>query len=348
MLLAVERGRGLSVVVGAVGCGKTTVARRLVDDLFARRHRVAYMIQPTFDGEASFLAAILREFGVAEVPRTRAALLERVHAFVLRAASERTPAVLLIDESQRLPSAMLETIRFLTNYETAARKLLQVVLFGQPELKKRLLRRPNLAQRVAAFAALGPVALDEWLSILDARLAEVGAARPGGGLPIHRGAFGEGAAAEIHRLAHGVPRLLLALSDGACARACLSGARPVTVAHVHAAGGDILLPPSPPEIPTEKIEEAIGAEAETSVAPPAPPLETSAPPPTPEARIPTPEARVPTPEAPIPAPVPIRAETPNRSRFARPTGPRLPAPSWALSNDELDRLYTLFSARATA
>src|SRR5579864_2445756 len=153
-------GRGLAVVVGPVGAGKTTLCNAVQQDLLSEQSCiVGLMLDPTFADEAEFLAAIAASLGIetaaAHSARDCKEALKRV---LFASVADGAQYVLFIDEAQLLPEPLLETLRALLNYQVDDRKLLAVAMSGQPELASALARRPNLSDRVALWIELLPLA----------------------------------------------------------------------------------------------------------------------------------------------------------------------------------------------
>lgn len=169
--------RGLSVILGDVGTGKTTLSRKLSqllrddDDIVFRM-----ILNPYFESEKQFLAKLLHLFR-AEVPAQDSALghVEAVERFLFKTGVEEgKTVVLLIDEAQILPDFVLETLRILLNYETNEYKILQLVLVGQMELLPRIRRIANFWDRIALKYVLNPLGEEEVREMLDFRLQQAG------------------------------------------------------------------------------------------------------------------------------------------------------------------------------
>ncbi|MCU0968017.1 MAG: AAA family ATPase [Rubrivivax sp.] len=203
LLYGVGGGGGFVVLSGEVGAGKTTVCRGFLEQV-PPDCEVAYIVNPKLE-VIELLQTVCQEFGVAVVGAHGGAPTVRDHVDALnrhllaRHAAGRH-SVLVIDEAQSLSPGVLEQLRLLTNLETAEKKLLQIVLIGQPELRA-MLARPDLeqlAQRVVARYHLGALGAAETAQYVRHRLAVAGLKGP---LP-----FDERALARLHRLAAGVPR----------------------------------------------------------------------------------------------------------------------------------------------
>jgi general secretion pathway protein A len=206
-------GGGFVLLTGEIGAGKTTVCRCLLEQI-PKRCNVAYIFNPKLTA-LELLKTVCEEFHVsvqAHEPGTvftAKDYLDPFNRFLIETHSVGLNNVLIIDEAQNLASDVLEQLRLLTNLETNERKLLQIVLIGQPELRT-MLRRPELeqvAQRVIARYHLDALSEAETAMYLRHRLAIAGltSAMP----------FSQRAMQEIHHAARGVPRRINLLADRA-------------------------------------------------------------------------------------------------------------------------------------
>ncbi|MDD5028413.1 MAG: AAA family ATPase [Rhodoferax sp.] len=207
-------GGGFVLLTGDIGTGKTTICRCFLAQIPPNCH-VAYIFNPKLS-VLELLQSICQEFHVAlkatytGTPTVKD-YIDALNAFLLHSHANGQSSVLIIDEAQNLAADVLEQLRLLTNLETNERKLLQIVLIGQPELRA-MLERPELeqlAQRVVARFHLDALSPSETGQYIAHRL---GVAGHTGALP-----FDEKALQRIHRLTHGVPRRINLL----CARALL-------------------------------------------------------------------------------------------------------------------------------
>ena len=209
LLYGVGSGGGFVLLTGEIGAGKTTVCRCFMEQI-PENCQLAYIFNPKLSVE-ELLLSICEEFRIA--PPTGAAsvksYVDAINVHLLASHAQGRNNVLIIDEAQNLSAAVLEQLRLLTNLETSERKLLQIILIGQPELRA-MLARPELeqlAQRVIARYHLGSLSEPETASYIHHRLAVAGSTA--------RAPFGPRLMAQIHKLSHGVPRRINLLCDRA-------------------------------------------------------------------------------------------------------------------------------------
>lgn len=212
LLYGVSESGGFVLLTGEVGTGKTSVCRCLLEQL-PDAADVALVLNPRLS-ETELLANICDELGVGYPAGTRSlkVLVDLLNRHLLDLHAKGRHGVVIIDEAQNLSPDVLEQVRLLTNLETAKRKLLQIILIGQPELHDLVNRREmrQLAQRITARYHLKPLSRSETVAYIQHRLA-VGGLAPT--------LFSRGAIASIYRRSHGIPRVINSLSDR-----CLLGA----------------------------------------------------------------------------------------------------------------------------
>lgn len=171
LLVALRSGEGFLKIVGEVGCGKTVLCRQLLHTL-QDKFVTAYIPNPDL-GADDLLLALAQELGVAATtPPSRHQLVSDLRDCLLRHAEAGRSVLICIDEAQAMPLGTLESLRLLSNLETEKRKLLQIVLFGQPELDE-LLARPQirqLLQRITFSEYLGAIAPERVPAYLEHRL----------------------------------------------------------------------------------------------------------------------------------------------------------------------------------
>jgi general secretion pathway protein A len=225
LLYGVQGGGGFVLLTGEIGTGKTTVCRSFLDQVPGHVN-LAYIFNPKLT-VPELLETVCHEFGIAvQLPAQRAATVKDylgpLNAFLLQAHAAGRSNVLVIDEAQNLASEVLEQLRLLTNLETNERKLLQIILIGQPELRA-MLARPELeqlAQRVIARYHLQALGVAETAQYVRHRMEVCGLQGP---LPFDRGAL-----ARVHAATRGVPRRINLLCDRALLGAYGNGEAHVT------------------------------------------------------------------------------------------------------------------------
>lgn len=206
LLFGIRERKGFIQLTGEVGAGKTTTCRAFFNELEANRYITALVLNPVLS-PSELLRAVLREMGVDNVSRDHLDNYERLNDFLLEKVKEGTDVVLVIDEAQNLTMELLEQIRLLSNLETDNQKLIQIVLMGQPELRRKLedasLRQ--LRQRITVRYHLGALSRDETRRYLEHRMSVAG----GRGTPY----FDNGAVKAIQKYSAGIPRMINALAD---------------------------------------------------------------------------------------------------------------------------------------
>ena len=210
LLYGVGSGGGFILLTGEVGTGKTTLNRCLLEQL-PEQTDIAIVLNPALSA-VELLATVCDEFEVEYEQGTDSLklLTDALHQFLLANHRANRRTVLMIDEAQHLGFEVLEQIRLLTNLETDEKKLLQIILTGQPELAD-MLRRPELRQlnqRITARFNLTPLDASETAAYIQHRLQIAG-------LPSNRVVFPSAASKAVYRLSGGVPRLVNLLCDRA-------------------------------------------------------------------------------------------------------------------------------------
>jgi general secretion pathway protein A len=232
VLYGIDQGEGFIAVTGEVGTGKTTLCRTLLERM-GPQAEVAFLFNPSLSGE-DLLRTICIELGLPVRDRSRAALHDELNTFLLTMHRDGRRVLLIVDEAQNLTFEALEEIRLLSNLETSTSKLIQIVLFGQPELDDQIdshaLRQ--LRQRISVRWRLAPLSAGESREYVQHRLRVAA-----GGT---RDLFTPAALREIRRRARGIPRLLNLLADRSLLAGYASGAERVDTTHVGQAAREIL------------------------------------------------------------------------------------------------------------
>ena len=207
--ISIRLRRGLNVVIGDVGTGKTTLSRMLIRKLHGDDTVEFHLLMdPDFGGPIQFLAGIARMMGAVESARglTEWQLKEAIKQYLFRRGiDEDKVVVLIIDEGQKLPGFCIEILREFLNYETNRFKLLQIVIFAQPEFNATLERRENFADRMNVCLRLKPLDFTQMRRMIEHRIAQASQA---GHDPVE---FTLPALAAIYRATGGVPRKVVML-----------------------------------------------------------------------------------------------------------------------------------------
>jgi len=232
ILYGIEQGEGFIAVTGEVGTGKTTLCRTMLDRIGSDTE-VAYIFNPSLSGE-DLLRAINIEFGLLTEGRTRAELADQINEFLLEMKRAGRRVLLLVDEAQNLEPSTLEEIRLLSNLETSTAKLIQILLFGQPELDQLLDSKElrQLRQRISVRWSLAPLTASEVSEYVRHRL-RIAAGR-------ECNLFSERALREIRRRSRGIPRLVNVLADRALLAGYGAGVREIGPDLVSQAAREIL------------------------------------------------------------------------------------------------------------
>lgn len=204
VLIELRLKRGLSVVLGDVGTGKTTLSRKLVQDLRKREDCLFHiMLDPSFESRSLFMHSLVKNFGIpleAKTEPTLTDLREALERFLFqKGVVENKTVILIIDEAQKLDPMSMEVLRLLLNYETNQFKLLQLVLLGQTELLTSIQQIPNFMDRISFKTKLDPLDLEEMKEMIFFRIEQAG-------YKAKMDLFLSDALSEIYQFTKGYPR----------------------------------------------------------------------------------------------------------------------------------------------
>lgn len=207
LLYGIRERKGFVQLTGEVGAGKTTLCRAILEQLDGH-YATALILNPIMSA-GELVKAIASEYGLPVNGLDRLETLSVINQFLLQQVERGQDTVLIIDEAQDLTDELLEQVRLLSNFETDNRKLLQIVLMGQPELRDRLNnhRLRQLRQRITVRYHLSPLTRHEVSQYVQHRLHLSG----GNGSPC----FTRFALWRIYQYSKGIPRLVNAICDKA-------------------------------------------------------------------------------------------------------------------------------------
>ncbi len=276
LLYAVNSMKGLAVLVGEIGAGKTTLARRMLDSLPEEEYEAALLVIIHSGITASWLLRrIALQIGVENPAQEKLALLSQLYQRLLQIYEQGRKAVVLIDEAQMLETReLMEEFRGLLNLEVPERKLISFVFFGLPEIEKNLKLDAPLAQRVAMRYRLEPFTSESTEAYVKHRLRLAGSAR---------NPFTSDAIEAVHRRAGGTPRVINTICDNALFETFLSRGTEIRGALIDQIADNlgletgvltpVVVPSPPPPPPVSNLDEPLVAPPPPTrrPTPPAPP-----------------------------------------------------------------------------
>jgi len=318
LVYAILHDEGIVKVSGEIGSGKTMLCRVLMERL-PREVETVFLANPSYS-RAEILLAIAQELSIAPSGEPATLLLRELQAHLIKVHADGRRVVILIDEAHAMPEETLEQVRLLSNLETSRSKLLQMVLFGQPELDESL-AKPSMRQlkdRITHSFRMRPLTVDEVSKYLSFRMRAAGYRGPD--------VFEPDAVAAIARASSGLTRRVNVLADKSLLAAFTENVHAIAPAHVRAAVADSDL--SPLARPAQRRVAAsaaallaggallgagllwlfLGHAPERAASPPATPLAATAPPASPPAEQPAPAPGV-APVSPVPV-TPVAAASP--------------------------------------
>ncbi len=212
--ITIRLRRGLSLILGDVGTGKTTLSRTLFQSFSGEEDKFIFkmILDPNYKTEYQFLTSLAKTFGVLPDFRSTIDIQESIEKYLFqKGVEENKTIVLLIDEGQKLNQPFLEILRTLLNYETNEYKLLQLVILAQMELLPRVKKIRNFIDRVSLKYIINPLDIRETKEMIDFRLRQAG----------YNGAkslFTEEAIEKIYNFSQGYPRKISILCHNALER----------------------------------------------------------------------------------------------------------------------------------
>ena len=253
--------RGLTVLFGEAGTGKTTLLYALLGLLEKRGFSSAMCTNPTLTRQ-EFYDMVLVKFGVECASSLKSRQLVALEERLLRNRMDGRPSVLIIDEAQRLSTELLEEVRLLLNLETPHEKLLEIIVAGQPELGE-VLRRPELRQlkqRISSICRLQPLTLEDLKEYLRYRVTRAGLAT--------QSLFSGDVIQLVFDYTDGIPRLVNSLCDSALQTGFALGSAQITTAIMEEAAQDLdLLRKAPVPVNIPRLAEALTVSPEAPLAP---------------------------------------------------------------------------------
>jgi general secretion pathway protein A len=256
---AILSRKGFAALIGDAGTGKTTLLARTIQCLPTDRLHSSVILNPTVT-PAEFLEMILLDFGIADVPLSKARRLAGLQRMLLEDHAAGKISVLIIDEAHKLSHELLEEVRLLNNFEFAEYKLLQIVLIGQNELSEILDedRMRQLKQRIAVRLSIGPMVGQQVEQYIRYRWTKCGGAQE---IP-----FSSEGLQAIASWSQGIPRLINAICDNALTAAFGRGSRTIGAGEILEVARDLDLKnpvadTSPPAaVPVAPVSPVVGVE----------------------------------------------------------------------------------------
>lgn len=229
LLVAIRSGDGFIKVTGEVGTGKTLLCRKLLDAL-DDQYNTVYIPNPYMSCNA-LLEALLVEMGIGE-NLDRENYLACINDYLIETAQQQKSTVIILDEAQSLPEESLEAIRLLSNLETEKKKLVQIILFGQPELDEKLAKSSirQLQQRIMHAYQLQPLNENAVRAYLHHRMQAAGYVGPE--------IFDQSARKWLFKISQGIPRVINVLGNKAMMQSYASGEFYISKKHVESAAID--------------------------------------------------------------------------------------------------------------
>jgi general secretion pathway protein A len=257
---AITQRQGYVTLTGEVGTGKTTLLARVLQFLPPSKLQFSLVMNPTLS-PSEFLELVLLDFGIKDVPASKAQRIWLLQDLLVQGEKQGKVSALVVDEAHKLSPEILEEIRLLGNFEAGDRKMLQIVLAGQPELDVALRRKDlrQLKQRIAMRLLIRPLLAEEVSKYIRHRWLRAGGAEP---------PFTLEALNRIADVSRGIPRIINSLCDTALIAAFADSSYKVKESHVFEAVADLDLSELAVESVVENRTDTPGADTPPIVNPP--------------------------------------------------------------------------------
>lgn len=229
----VEERQGLSVIIGKIGYGKTSVLRELVNGYIDDpEYKIAMLPNGSFPSEMQLAKAISDELGLP-ARRSLLAQIKEIRDYALSIYAEGGNLILIIDEAQNLKGGQFDFLRELLNFESNEAKTIQIVIAGQPEIETKLATKPALVSRIILTNYLDTFTYEDMANALDHRI------RVAGGTSV-RDIFDEPAFKALYLASRGVPREIMKLANAALLLAAVNQMKPINEELIRVAAKNIL------------------------------------------------------------------------------------------------------------
>ena len=239
--------KGIVVMTGEVGTGKTTLLRAALGTFAKGRIAMAFVFNPRLD-VLDFFEFVLADFGIPPKTRTKSGMLLQLNSWLIERFRAHQLCAIVVDDAQNLSWDLLEEIRLLTNLETCSEKLVQIVLSGQPELEEKLLHPSvrQLRQRVSLWCRTQPLTGEETLAYIAERLRIAGASQP---------VLLPEAMELVYHFSKGIPRVINLICDHAMINAYAEQLKLIPAHIVESVGLELDLVQHPFTIPFPAMQE---------------------------------------------------------------------------------------------